>query len=102
MEESGHNRTDKLSPHERGFFWRVMKTTATREMVSTKIIIGVGKFAEGGALAALGKTNRAIGTILHPSPASPAANRGWQAQVEKQLHQQGIKIPRTNNKGREL
>ena len=26
-----------------------------------------------------------IGTILHPSPASPAANRGWEAAAERQL-----------------
>jgi hypothetical protein len=25
--------------------------------------------------------------ILHPSPASPAANRGWEAAIEKQLAQ---------------
>jgi single-strand selective monofunctional uracil DNA glycosylase len=67
-----------------------------------KCVIGVGKFAEGRALAALGKTDRAIGTILHPSPASPAANRGWQEQAEKQLHQQGIKLPHIKTKGREL
>jgi len=26
-----------------------------------------------------------IGTILHPSPASPLANRGWAPAVEKQF-----------------
>jgi single-strand selective monofunctional uracil DNA glycosylase len=31
-----------------------------------------------------------IGQILHPSPASPAANRGWAAAATKQLHDLGI------------
>ena len=31
-----------------------------------------------------------IGTILHPSPASPAANRGWAAAATKQLIDQSV------------
>ena len=105
MEESGRNHTpDKLPPHEREPLFLVCDEALRRlvKWCQPKHVIGVGKFAEGRALAALGKTDRVISTILHPSPASPAANRGWQAQAEKQLHQQGIKLPRTNNKGREL
>ena len=48
-------------------------------------VIGVGKFAEARARQALGEYDIRIGTILHPSPASPAANRGWSEAVEKQL-----------------
>jgi single-strand selective monofunctional uracil DNA glycosylase len=33
-----------------------------------------------------------IGTILHPSPASPAANRGWAEAATKQLKEQEIWI----------
>ena len=62
-------------------------------LLTALIVIGIGKFAEGRALAALGKTDKPIGTILHPSPASPAANRGWQEQAEKQLRRQGVKLP---------
>ncbi len=36
-------------------------------------------FAERRARAALAGENVEIGTILHPSPASPLANRGWAA-----------------------
>lgn len=96
MEESGRNRTpDKLSPQEREPLFLACDE-ALRRLVNwcqPKRVIGIGKFAEGRALAALGKTDRAIGTILHPSPASPAANRGWQAQAEKQLRRQGVKLP---------
>jgi len=31
-----------------------------------------------------------MGTILHPSPASPAANRGWAEAATKQLLEQKI------------
>ena len=50
-------------------------------------IIGIGKFAETQAKSALASANPnlRIGTILHPSPASPMANRGWAAQAAAQL-----------------
>ena len=55
-------------------------------------IIGIGKFAETQARAALAPANAklSIGTILHPSPASPMANRGWAAQAATQLVALGI------------
>jgi len=31
-----------------------------------------------------------IGQILHPSPASPAANRGWPQAVDSALSQLGV------------
>ena len=31
-----------------------------------------------------------LGCILHPSPASPAANRGWAEQASQQLEELGI------------
>ena len=31
-----------------------------------------------------------IGHILHPSPASPAANRGWDEAVDRQLADYGL------------
>jgi single-strand selective monofunctional uracil DNA glycosylase len=49
---------------------------------------------------ALAGTNVAIGTILHPSPASPLANRGWAGQVRRQLAAMGIALPEGNT-GRE-
>ena len=54
-------------------------------------VIGIGKFAETQARTALNPANgRAnpnlrIGTVLHPSPASPMANRGWAPQAAAQL-----------------
>ena len=55
-------------------------------------VIGIGKFAETQARAALASANPTlnIGTILHPSPASPMANRGWAPQAAAQLTALGI------------
>jgi single-strand selective monofunctional uracil DNA glycosylase len=95
MEESGRNRTpDKLPAREYEPLFQACDEALRRlvEWCQPKHVIGVGKFAESRALAAMSNSNISIGTILHPSPASPAANRGWQKQVEKQLHSQGIKI----------
>jgi single-strand selective monofunctional uracil DNA glycosylase len=60
--------------------------------------IGVGAFAEKRIRAVVesdlldGEVARTIrvGQILHPSPASPAANRGWQAAAERQLAALGV------------
>jgi len=57
-------------------------------------VVGVGAFAEGRARAALAGMNVEIGRILHPSPASPAANRGWAEQAERELREMGIGLPR--------
>lgn len=55
-------------------------------------VIGIGKFAETQAKTALSKSNPSlnIGTVLHPSPASPMANRGWAPQAAAQLAALGI------------
>lgn len=56
-------------------------------------VIGVGAFAKKraeDALKAAKLTKIRVGTILHPSPASPAANRDWAGQATKQLMELGI------------
>lgn len=55
-------------------------------------LIGVGGFAEERlrrAAEVCGSDAR-IGRILHPSPASPAANRGWAEIAGKQLADLGV------------
>lgn len=55
-------------------------------------IIGVGKFAHGRAKVAAKSLDDPprVATVLHPSPASPAANNGWDQKAEAQLADQGI------------
>jgi single-strand selective monofunctional uracil DNA glycosylase len=53
-------------------------------------VIGIGGFAEARAVAALAGVDVKIGRILHPSPASPAANRGWAEAATRQLLALGV------------
>lgn len=93
MEASGRNRTpDKLPVAERNELFRPCDH-ALRLLVlalQPKWVIGIGKFAEDRAVASLAGLGVGIGRILHPSPASPAANRGWAEQAESQLTDIGI------------
>ena len=61
-------------------------------LLDPAFLIGVGAFAEERlqrAAAACGSTAR-LGRILHPSPASPAANRGWAQAASRQLTDLGV------------
>ena len=95
LEETGRNRTpDKLPAAERAPLFAACDKALQRLVawLEPDRVIGVGKFAEKQATQALGKNALAINTILHPSPASPIANRGWAPQVEKQLVAMGIEL----------
>jgi single-strand selective monofunctional uracil DNA glycosylase len=96
MEEGGRNRTpDKLAPDERQALFAACDE-ALREVAQTlkpRLVVGVGAFAEGRAREALAGLPIAVGTILHPSPASPLANKDWPGQVERQLKALGIALP---------
>lgn len=53
--------------------------------------IGIGKFAERRLRSVLQHGDSvSIGRILHPSPASPAANRGWPDAVDQTLADMGV------------
>ncbi len=93
MEESGRNRTpDKLNKEERNALIRICDDALlkTVETLQPSWLIGVGRFARLRAEQALSGVNLKIGEILHPSPASPAANRGWRERITAQLEEMGI------------
>jgi single-strand selective monofunctional uracil DNA glycosylase len=48
-------------------------------------VVGIGRFAADRAADALGGTGVRLGVVPHPSPASPAANRGWAEQMRRAL-----------------
>jgi len=102
MEASGRNRTpDKLPAAERARLFEPCDA-ALRRLVAwcdAKQVIGVGGFAADRARVALASTGLPITSILHPSPASPAANRGWVAAVERQLLAHGIALPPVRRAG---
>lgn len=96
MESSGKNFTpDKLAPPERDPLFEICDA-ALRQVVDQlgpSHVVGVGAFAEKRAKTALRDLRVQIGSILHPSPASPLANRGWSAAVERELLALGIELP---------
>ncbi len=60
------------------------------DYLSPGFLVGVGKFAEDRARAALSGFDGTIGRITHPSPANPKANKGWEGVVESELKELGI------------
>jgi single-strand selective monofunctional uracil DNA glycosylase len=95
MEATGANRTpDRLPAAEAQALFDVCDE-ALRDIVRLlrpRIVIGIGGFAERRARAALVANDVAFGTILHPSPASPLANRDWAGTVERQLEGLGVSL----------
>lgn len=53
------------------------------------LLVGVGGFATN-CLQGLDLPDARIGTLLHPSPASPVANREWPERPRRQLEAMGI------------
>jgi single-strand selective monofunctional uracil DNA glycosylase len=88
LEASGCNRTpDKLPGAETEKLFKICDAHLHRTLAVLKPewLIGVGGFAEKRARLVAGDLPVRIGLILHPSPASPAANRGWPEAATKQL-----------------
>ncbi|WP_200345502.1 uracil-DNA glycosylase family protein [Halochromatium glycolicum] len=96
MTETGRNLTpDALPAAEREPLFaacdRALRSTVAQ--LQPEFVVGIGRFAEQRAIAALSHEPVRIGRILHPSPASPAANRDWVGQAEQGLRRLGIALP---------
>ncbi|HOX43850.1 MAG TPA: single-stranded DNA-binding protein [Myxococcota bacterium] len=90
---SGANLTpDKLGRAERERLFAACDRAlaAAVAWLEPRAVVGVGAFAEGRARAALSGRELAFGRIPHPSPASPQANRGWEAQADAALAALGL------------
>jgi single-strand selective monofunctional uracil DNA glycosylase len=97
LEASGCNRTpDKLPATESLPLFRACDRHLRRvlEVLESEWVIGIGAFAADRAREVLEKMPVRIGQILHPSPASPAANRDWAGTATKQLEKCGAWRPR--------
>lgn len=97
MEAGGKNRTpDKLPIEERAPLFAACDAALLRtvELLRPRRVIGIGAFAEACARRVLGpqqvRLELSFGRVLHPSPASPIANRGWAAAVRKDLAGLGL------------
>jgi len=98
MEKSGKNVTpDKLKTDEKAILFSACDAHLRKalQILQPEWAIGIGGFAQQ-CLQRLQRLDKQqtlsvkIGKVLHPSPASPAANRGWSEAAERQLTEQGI------------
>lgn len=93
MEASGKNRTpDKMPAAEVEPLYAACDAHLRElaDWLRPDWVIGVGAFAEERARIALAGRGIQTGRVLHPSPASPAANRGWAEQATRQLGELGV------------
>ena len=93
MEQTGRNRTpDKLPTAERDALYEACDDHLRRvvQILEPEWIVGIGAFAETRARLALADHDLKFGRVLHPSPASPKANRGWANEAGKELRALGL------------
>ena len=91
--EGGRNLTpDKLPAAEQGPLLAACDAHLRQvaETLCPEWVIGVGAWAEQRARQALAGLPVRVGRVLHPSPASPAANRGWSEAASRQMIEQGV------------
>ena len=91
--ESGANLTpDKLAKPERARVEAICEDHLKKALtlLAPRHAVGVGGYATK-CLERLGLENMQIATMPHPSPASPTANRGWDAAAKLALEKAGIR-----------
>ena len=93
VEQRGANFTpNKLPAAEKNRLLKVCDAHLRRvlEILEPEWLVGIGGWAmERGELAAEGSNVR-VGQMLHPSPASPKANRGWARLATEELVALGV------------
>jgi single-strand selective monofunctional uracil DNA glycosylase len=95
IEAGGRNRTPDALPAAERLPLLAACDRALRRTVAVlkpRYVVGVGKFAATRALQALAGLPVVIGRLTHPSPANPAANRGWGALATRELADLGISL----------
>ncbi len=93
FDPAGRNLTpDKLPAAQRVELFAVCDRHLRRvvELFQPEWLIGIGDFATRRATLAFPHAPPRIIGILHPSPASPAANQGWSRKILAQLKSSGV------------
>ena len=93
LESGGRNRTpDKLAASEKESLFASCDRhlQAVVAVLRPEWVVGVGSFAAHRARKVLKNSSVNVEQILHPSPASPAANRNWRGLAERQLQALGV------------
>lgn len=101
LDEKGANVTpDKLRPEERAACEEVCDAAlaAALEVLRPKHLVGVGLYAKkrfekvlASMSAGTAVSKGVVACIPHPSPASPQANKGWEALAKSALTAAGIR-----------
>jgi len=95
LDEGGRNLTpEKLQKEDRRRILEPCDRALLRlaKVLSTEQIIAVGTWAESRSRIAGEALHIPVARILHPSPASPAANRGWAEVVTEQMRELGVPL----------
>ena len=95
MEETARNRTpDKLPSSERESLGAVCDRhlITLLKTLRPEFVVGVGVYAEKCLQRGLERSGHDanLSRILHPSPASPAANQDWFGKATEQLESSGV------------
>ncbi|MGM0432423.1 MAG: uracil-DNA glycosylase family protein [Spirochaetota bacterium] len=98
MEESGRNLTpDKLPSRDKNQLESICDAylLSLIDCFKPLWLVGIGRYAEKKFHQIRSQldgtqTEPTVGWVLHPSPASPAANRGWASAARTQLIEQGV------------
>ncbi|MBI2947918.1 MAG: single-stranded DNA-binding protein [Verrucomicrobia bacterium] len=93
LDKTGRNLTpDKLPGMATGALFALCDAHLRRvaEILQPHWLIGIGDFAEKRARLAANGAEVKVAKILHPSPASPAANRNWAGKATEQLCALGV------------
>lgn len=94
VEASGRNLTpDKLAADERSPLFEACANALAEcvDALQPRWLIGIGAFAAARCAPLAVSRGIRTGTIPHPSPASPLANRGWSEAAENALL--GLDVP---------
>lgn len=93
FDQVGRNLTpDKLPAVPAAPLWAACDRHLRRivQILEPEWLIGIGDFAEKRARFVFAGLPLKIGRVLHPSPASPAANKNWALKATAQLKAIGI------------
>lgn len=93
LQVSGRNLTpDKLSAQDQTRLFAVCDEhlRIVGKILQPEWVIGIGDFAVRRASHVFANSPVKVAKILHPSPASPAANRDWAGEAEAQLKRLGV------------
>ena len=105
MEESCRNRTpDKLPASACAPLFAACDAALLQvaRTLGTRLAVGIGGFAAARLQRVLAPEGIAVGQILHPSPASPLANRGWAPQASAALRALGVDVPTGSARARKV